>query len=386
MKIKISNRDVLLLLLALAVLAFALIRTVMEKEKPFAASLVFTYSWEGREKILGALKEEYEQLHRGVRIIPDYRPYGEMEKIMTAGSSTGNVIEGDIIGGDVIALDPRWIEDPQKHAIIEPEIYNLLEFLNPLFYNIDTLIEAGFNHPPKTLGEFLTQAREVTNTAEGKYAIAFAFGEDNSRGILQDLYSWIWSAGASSLADNNTLNGTLDFILALQRENLIHPGTFSMNENKKREAFINGKTAFMIGSAEDMNYLRQVMGETTFGYTAIPAPENYSGKPVFVSGSWSLAIRKNSAHRDEALSFINFLAEHSPALAEGWAIPLNYNPGIPEPFYSKARELYATGNLIQDSSGLMPMDMDKVFRKELIDLFVGRIEAAEAGREIQENP
>jgi ABC-type glycerol-3-phosphate transport system substrate-binding protein len=147
-----------------------------------------------------------------------------------------------------------------------------------------------------------------------------------------------------------------------------------MDENEKREAFLNGRTAFMIGSAEDMELLKSGLGEA-LDYTAIPVPDNYQGRPIFGSSGWNLAINRISALKEDSRRFIEFLAEHSPLLAHGWAIPENNNPIFsPDPFYSKAQELYISGNLIQDFSRPVAID----FSEELMNLLEGRISAAEA--------
>ena len=104
---------------------------------------------------------------------------------------------------------------------------------------------------------------------------------------------------------------------------------------------MEGRTAFMIGSAEEMETLRASMG-ANLDYTAIPAPDNYSGRPFLYSGSWVLAIPGDAPNREEALSFVSFLLERGSVLAGGWAITENGNySAAQDGFYSKAGELYA---------------------------------------------
>ena len=357
------NRDVTLIIMALAVLAFMLARallsdkTVEEIIQPKVSVLVFDCYWKTREEITQTLVNEYEDLNPGVKIELNFLPYDVCRNELSASDSAA----------DVITVDPRWTAELAGHNTTEPEIYPILSFFYPLFYNIDILEKAGFSRPPKTRSEFLDQAKKITALGTDVYAAALALDPDSSRG-LADVYSWIWAGGNTVLA-LAPLRETLDFLASLQNGNMLYPGTLDADETK--QAFLDGKIAFMIGSAEDMESVRSVLGQS-FGYTTVPAPDNYSGKPYFASGVWSLAITKDSSRREEALSFINFLSEKNSVLAEGWAVPENGNAAVMEdPFYSKATELYISGQLVENFTGIKTADADKVFSEEIIKLFNG---------------
>ena len=348
------NRDIFLLLPALAILAFAFAGFTAKKiHTETAPVLLFTCTWEGREEILDSIVQEYEKIHR-VKIITEYMP------------------NNGTVKGDVITVNRRQVSQLIESGLIEPEFFTLLSFFYPLYYNTAILLNAGFNRPPKTAPEFLIQAEKITNPEAGIYAAAFALDQDNQDGIYADICSWIWASGIFPEKTENLsrdeihrLAETLEFLLTLERKNYLYPETFMLNEDEKRKAFIDEKTAFMIGSAEDMELLRGIMGDK-LGFTSIPAPAAYTGRPVFGSDSWILAIPKETKNREEALSFITFLAEKSSVLAGGWAVAENGN-SIPvnDPFYYKAAELYISGELAGGVTGIK-------FRNAMIDLFSGK--------------
>jgi ABC-type glycerol-3-phosphate transport system substrate-binding protein len=402
-----KHKDIVLLILALMVLVFILVRmnktAAADISVTAAPVLVFIHSWEGRDEILNNLKDKFELQYPEIEVQLVYKPYDEMSKALFGNSD--DVTETAVIEGDVIAVDPLWISDLVKAGKIELEKFTVLSFFYPFYYNTEILKKAGFSGPPKTRTEFLTQARAIMNLKTGEYPIAFAL-EDGSISPYRDLYSWIWAAdiafsspqnvgtrspGTFLPAELTSIRQALDFFVTLHNENLLLPGSFLLDENEKREAFLNGRTAFMIGSAEDMELLRAGLGDA-LDYTAIPVPDNYSGRPLFGLGGWDLAIKRNSALKQEAMQFISFLLEHSPVLAHGWAIPENYNPVIPsDAFYAKAQELYISGNLVQDFANLAPRDqegnlrplvsvedLDTVFREELMKLFEGETSSADA--------
>jgi ABC-type glycerol-3-phosphate transport system substrate-binding protein len=393
-----THKDIVFLALALVIVTLSLFKLPGRDQKSIKAKevpvLVFTHWWEGKDAILENLKNEFRELHPDIEIRFEFRPYDELRKALRAESAR------EAIAADIVAMDPLWFPEFKVQEKIEAEEFALLNFFHPLFYNIDILKRAGFSRPPKTWSEFLTQVRAVSAPEVGRYGMALALGPDNFRGLYRDIYSWLW-AGGIRLADlqkpppnNRTpaevrfLTEVLAFLSSLHREKTLFPKTFSLGEEEKRTAFLEGSLAFMIGSAEDIENLRRAMGEGSVGYTSIPVPDTYSGKPIFGSGGWSLAITRESTYKDEARGFIQFFIEQSSRLAEGWAIPEHGNHNEPhDSFYSKAWELYITGDLIREFSGIKRDELeinslDTIFREELINLFEGKTGAPDAAGKI----
>jgi len=349
--------NVLLLILAFAVLVFSFFRFLIfpaagSAEIPgfHTSSLVIECYWEGRDETLNSLVKEYENQHGNIKISLNIMPYKSLLQ---------NMHDNAFPACDIIAADRQDIAELQNLKIIDNETYPVLNFFYLLFYNTDILEKAGFNRPPKTRGEFLSQARAIAGTGAGSqsgtesqsgiYAAALSLDKNDPRG-LPDFFSWVWAGGIDkpSLA---RLKDALEFLAVLKNENLLVPDIFTLDEDAKLRAFLESKAAFMIGSAEEMELVKSGAANT-FGYTAIPAPDNYSGRPYFASGDWSLAITAETKHREEALAFISFLKERGSVIAGGWAVPDNGNPGIvQDPFYSKATELYIGGQLVPDDYG-----------------------------------
>jgi multiple sugar transport system substrate-binding protein len=387
------HKDIVLLILAALVLVFSLVRMGGKKAADIietVPTLVFIHGWEGREEILGSLKEKFELQYPEIKIDLVYKPNDQIRK--TLFDDSGNVIETAVIEGDVIAADPLWIPDLVRAGKIELEKSTVVSFFYPFFYNIEILRQAGFSGPPKTRTEFLTQARAIVNPEAGIYPIAFALGEN--AGPYRDIYSWVWASGimfsSPEINEQGTRNSVflpseaasirqaLEFFAVLHHENLLLPGSFTLDENEKRAAFLEGRTAFMIGSAENMELLRAGLG-AALDYTAVPVPDNYPGKPLFGRGGWDLTISRDSSLKEEAKQFISFLLEHSPSLAYGWAVPENDNSMIPSDlFYAKAQELYISGNLVQDFFDIKPRDLDNAIREEIIKLFADGASPADA--------
>jgi multiple sugar transport system substrate-binding protein len=346
-----------------------------------APTLTFTQWWQDEleEGVLEGLVSDFEKLHPEIKIDLRHLPYEETRKLILAPPEAG----GQEIG-DILALDPLWgltgrgiLEIPEAGE--SSREIPVLGFFCPLFYNIEILKAAGFSRPPKTREEFYNCVKQAATPGAGVYGLVMALESGNYRGLYQDVYSWIW-AGGGLVKDGRALDITdaaLGFLSGLARENLLHPGSLEFDENEKREAFINGRSVFMIAAVQDAEILRRRMGEDSFNFSSIPGPDAYSGKPVFGAFGWSLGISSQSAYKEEAKIFAAFLAEQGSYLAEKLhAVPGNAGSPSPasqkDPFYSKAWDLYISGDFIREPAGPEgAADPAAAFREELARLLAG---------------
>jgi multiple sugar transport system substrate-binding protein len=182
---------------------------------------------------------------------------------------------------------------------------------------------------------------------------------------------------------------TLEFLGQLSREGLLSPGAFEKTAAQKTEEFAQGKFAMMIGSVEDIPFLRERMGDTAFGVTLIPGPAAYAGKPLIGPSSWYAGISGSCQYPDEAWAFLAFLAEKSPFLAARVRAvpgsgdgPDNYIAEVP--FYAKAWDIYEASDVIRNFSDFPSKgDPEIIIREELASLFGGEKTAVETAAAIQ---
>ncbi|MDR3122910.1 MAG: extracellular solute-binding protein [Treponema sp.] len=413
--------DLMLLILALILLAagFLFVRLMriapgaQKKEKN--TKLVFTQWWEDEleEGTLLALAEEFEALHPGVAIQLDNRPYAEiLSGLRSPGESS--------LAPDVVGLDPFWFEDLVRRDILEEldpwestenlpmdlpdgsdQGYekwgrHLISFINPLYYNIALLRDAGFDRPPKSRVEMLAYARRVTDAGAGRYALAMALGPENPRGVYRDIFSWIWALSPRTFRESRpdfsarSIAGTLDFLRELRQEGCLVPGTFAKTEAEKREDFIQGRVAMMIASVADIHLLRQRMGEGVFGITVIPGESSFEGKPLLGLTSWSLGIPRSAARKEEARAFLAFLLERGPLIAEkARAVPGSLNRTVDfsagDPLYAKAYDIYTAGETVQELWGVSGADQfEALVREQLYALFEEGRTPEETAEQIQQ--
>lgn len=406
--------DKLLFVLGLAVLVMILFSAGGEKAIAAVAapSVVFT-QWrqdDFEKETLRNLVQEFENLHGGIKIVLKDAAYEDVrselfdsELLNPAGSEKTKASPGDIL-----ALDPLWVPELVKRGIIENEQgekprtsgleSSLLSFIDVLYYNVGMLKDSGFTRPPKTRGEFLSYARAVAAAEKNRAGSApgsvfgLALGGSSSRGIYDDVYPWIWAAGAQLIREGKPAVNSrpvvecLAFLASLNSEGLVIPGALSAGAEEKLEDFTAGRAAFMIAPAGDIEFVKEHMGDGAFGISSVPQPDNYAGKTFYGTAGWTVGIYSGSAHKEEAELFAAFLAEKTALLSEQTkAAPGATTPAAPDPLYSKVWDIAIAGESARDFSGLPgEYQLEGIFREELSALFAGEASPAEAAAAIQE--
>jgi len=387
----VKHLDILLFILALTVLITGLIGVGIKKTGVLVKTpnIVFTQWWENsiEKNVLDDLVREFKDSHGGIEIVLNRVSYEDIHSALLGKN------DSPVLPGDIIAVDTLWVPELRKKGNLEfqwPGGSNqqgletpLISFINVFYYNVEILKEAGFSRPPKSRSEFLNIARAVTSEDKGRWALSM--GRNCSRGIYDDIFPWIWSAGAELFKDGNpALNSrpvieSLSFLASLEQGGLIAPGWSSADAEKKLEDFITGRAVFMIAPAINIELVRKRMGDDAFSVSSVPAPDNFSGKTYNASCGWTLGVNTNSAFREEAKIFADFIAGKAPALSEK-LIPRNR---AQDPFCSKVWDIAIAGESAREITGLPWGKLEEAFNEELSVLFAGQSSAADTAAAIQ---
>jgi len=385
--------DKLLFVLALAFLVLAIFRLWGNKpiRKAQVPPIVFTQWWENdsEAETLKALIEEFESLHSGIKITLATRTYEDLRRDLfdsDGSTSLENVPLGSAALGDIIALDPLWVPELRSREVIENANAPLISFINVFYYNTVILKEAGYSRPPKSRGEFISYARSLADGAGNRTGLAL--GINDLRGIYDDIFPWIWAAGAQLVVDGKpTVNSrpvieSLSFLAALNSEGLIATDAFSANP-EKLDDFVSGRAAFMVAPASEIGHVRERLGDG-FGVTSIPVPDNFAGKSLLASAGWTVGLYAGSARKDEAQLFVDFLTEKAsfPAMGAG-AMPVGGLTPTEDDLHLKVWDITIAGELAEDFSGLPWTELEEAFREELAAMFAGRYSPAETAAAVQ---
>jgi len=318
-------------------------------------TLVFAQWWEDQLEgaILADLAAEFEKANPNVTIVLEKKGWDEIRESL----------DGDA-GPDMFSIDPYAFHELDSSFRLlaittakegSANILPLISFINPLFYNIDLLRNAGFDRPPKNQTEFLSYVQRIKETGGGSiYGAGLALGGDPN-GINRHLLSWIWASTNSSESVENfrfnsrEVTGALNFLNQLNRS--LYPYPFYLSDEDLLKAFCEGKVAMIIASSADIKKVRKT--HINFGITTIPSPESYTKKPVFPLNEWYLALNGKTLHQEEARQFAAFLKEKSESLAiAAYAVPGNGSRdrvlSRDDPYYSKAFDMYEAGEMIRE--------------------------------------
>ncbi|MGL4649345.1 MAG: ABC transporter substrate-binding protein [Caldilineaceae bacterium] len=349
-------------------------------------TLEFTQWWEPElpEGAFRALMDEFEAANPGIKVELVSGPYSTTKEQVVAGAAAGTM-------SDVVGLDGAWVSDFVNQGslaslsdLIEAAGYDdsqlaaqialngetymipVVNFVYPVFANLDLLEAAGIAAPPTTRTEFAAAAAALTNPDANVSGWVLPLSLEQPNGIQNDVMSWLWASGGSMMADgqpnlveNPELRAVLEYIKGLYDAGVIAPGAFNLREQDKVEEFANGRVGLMISSLAHINLLRERSPDLNFAITALPAADDYAGARGLPYASWGIGVAENSEHQAEAWKLVEFLmsAETNSSLSSiANAFPGNVNstPDFVESdeLFAAAFDVFQDGYLANEFTGL----------------------------------
>ncbi|MDR2182251.1 MAG: extracellular solute-binding protein [Treponema sp.] len=305
--------------------------------------------------------------------------------------------------GDIISVDSWWLPSLEAGSLLAPLAaaagedgrygLPLVSFINPLYYNIRLLREAGFDRPPKTLAELLACAQRVSNAPEGIAGAALSLDARDGESVPREILSWIWnSAGVPAenaegafYADYRFTSKqalpAFEFLNQLRGSLYLDP--FTLSARQKLDAFKAGK----IGMINAPSCALKELPEAEFGVTTIPAPTAYMGKSVFSLSSWYVGVNALTAKQEEAETFIRYLRDNAGVIAAAaGAIPGNgrRNPDMAKESvnYVKMFDMYDAGEMVRNRPPLAS-ELNAAVRTAVGRMFAGGQTPAEAAAAVQ---
>jgi multiple sugar transport system substrate-binding protein len=285
--------------------------------------------------------------------------------------------------GNYSSLIDEGILAKLKSSEKEQSAIQLVSFIPLLFYNIDILTTAGFDRPPKTRDEFIKYAKAVSDSNETQLAntagAAISLSPKDKNAVQRDIFSWIWASGGDFWQEGDkpvlnvkTMTSDIAFLGRLYNDRLLAYRIFETTGEQRLEDFADGKIAMMIAYTSAIPFLREKMGDNSFGITNIPGSGSAGKYNTGISSIYA-GVNVNCEYPDEALDFLAFLEELKPLFCEileavpGVAsdiIPGNYIRN--DPFYSKSQDIFVSSAIAQGFSGKPSADeYENAFLEEL---------------------
>ncbi|GAB4452951.1 MAG: sugar ABC transporter substrate-binding protein [Anaerolineae bacterium] len=330
-----------------------------------------------------ALMDEFEAQNPGIKVELISGPYASTKEQVVAGAAAGTM-------SDVVGLDGAWVSDFVKQGSIanltdlmsqagydDSELASQIQlngstymipvvnFVYPVFVNLDLMEKAGIANPPASRTEFADAATKLTDAENNVYGWVLPLSMEQPNGIQNDVMSWVWASGGSMMKDgqpdltNEDVRSAMEYIKGLYDAGVIAPGSFSMKEQDKVEEFTNGRVGMMVDSLAHINLIRERNPDLNFAITALPAKDDYTGKRGLPYASWGIGISATSEHQAEAWKLVQFLmsAETNSKLSSiANAFPGNVNstPDFvqTDELFGAAFEVFQAGYLANEFVGL----------------------------------
>ena len=361
--------------------------------------LEFTQWWEPElpEGAFRALMDQFEEQNPGIKVELVSGPYSSTKEQVMAGAATSTM-------SDVVGLDGAWVSDFVKQgsiasltALMAEAGYDdsdlaaqiqlngatymipVVNFVYPVFVNMDILTASGLDKVPSTRSEFSAAAKAMTSADNNTSGWILPLSLETPNGIQNDVMAWVWASGKSMLKDgkpdllNGDIKSALEFIKGMYDDGSIAPGAFNVKEQDKVEEFTNGRVGMMISSLAHINIIRDRNPDLQFTLCAVPAEDGYEGSRGMPYASWGIGVAENSAHKAEAWKLVAFLMSeevNAKLSSIANAFPGN-SKSVPDyvesdPVFGLAFEIYQAGHPENEFVGLpVAEDLMRSFAEQM---------------------
>jgi multiple sugar transport system substrate-binding protein len=189
-------------------------------------------------------------------------------------------------------------------------------------YNKQMLTAAGFNDPPKTWEELLTQATAIKTKGLAEFPITWSWNQ--KEGVVCDFTVLLYGNGGTFLdasgkpAFNNDKGvQVLTWMKQTIDDGLTNPSAISSDEMAVETDFLAGKSAFAVNwlfqySDSNKAEMSQIVGQAAMAPMPVFAAAQAAGiKGSSVDGSSSFAIMATTPYPDQVWKFLTYLTSNA---------------------------------------------------------------------------
>jgi multiple sugar transport system substrate-binding protein len=370
-------------------------------------TLQFSQWWAGElpKGDMDAIVSEFEKQNPKITIKLVTNPYQNTHDATIAQAATHNM-------SDIVAMDGTWYSDLQEQGalanmsnLMKAANYNdstlsgelktngsvymipAVNFIYPMFVNVDLLHKAGITSIPKTQSEFKAAADAVGKKTSAK-GFALALSPQTPNGVANDVMAWAWASGGSMLTSDGKTNvnnpavaQALQFVDSLYKAGDVLPGSLNAQETQKPNSFAQGQVAMMFDSLAHVATIKSANPKLNFTIAPVPVKDGYTGQEGINAASWALGISKDSKYQAQAWKFVQFLM--SPKVDAQLASEANGFAGNKaakqdlsksDPLIRKAAAIYANSKPLNEFAAGLPIavQLESDFDSQLQKFFTGK--------------
>lgn len=260
---------------------------------------------------------------------------------------------------DLSAMD--WVEnlDPALDSILKDDngkvyAYPLNQAKDGLAYNENILNEYGID-PPKTFDEFMKALETVKKKSDGEVTpLWFPGSKKSSLAQFFDQFATpLLITDDKHNYEDELLDGSFDWsnytylpkkMKEMQKKRLLNVDVLTAQQYEMNDLMAQGKIAFIVGGSGQLGpMIEELNPDIQIGIQPMPAIHK-GDKQTWIGGErHTVAIWKDSQHKEEAKKFIEFLAQPEIAkeVAEGTRLPAGLTNVNEDSYYQDYFEKYA---------------------------------------------
>lgn len=354
------------------------------------ATLQFSQWWAAElpKGTMDSIVSAFEKANPNIKIKLVTGPYQNTHDSTIAQAATHNM-------SDIVAMDGTWYSDLQSQGALANmsdlmkaakysdsnlagelktggSVYMIpaVNFVYPMFVNLDLLHKAGITSIPKNQTEFKAAADAVSKKTSAK-GFTLALSTQTPNGVANDVMAWVWASGGSMLTkdgkpeiNNAGVTQGLQFVNSLYKAGDVLPGSLNAQETQKPNSFAQGQVAMMFDSLAHISTIKQASPKLNMDIAPVPVKDGYTGKSAINSAAWAMGISKDSKYQAQAWKFVQYVM--SPTVDAQLASAANGFAGNKaakqdlsksDPLVRKAATIYGASNPLNEFASGLPVSL-----------------------------
>ena len=295
-----------------------------------------------RTEVLKGMVKKFEDANPGVNVEITSLPWGQaFEKLatMVQGGNIPDVVEmpdrwlalyaaNDQLE-DLSAYLKDWKETPQltDRAVQFGSWYKNTPYMIPygfyiraMFWNKELFKKAGLDGAPKTMEEFVADAKKISALGDGKAGYCLRGGPGGTNGYIMFMLNELGSNeffdqdGNSTLDQPGAVKG-LQILADMYKGGSVPKDSVNWGFNEIVAGFYSGTCAMLDQDPDALIAVAERMPKDKFAVA--PMPLGPAGKSFPTMGYAGWAMFKTSEHKDESWKLVSYLS--SPKSNLEWA-------------------------------------------------------------------
>lgn len=290
--------------------------------------------WDSKdqEKEVTSIFADYEKKNPGVKIELISIPFPVMKQKLVVALRSGDA-------PDVGYVDGRWLQEmhaagflgemddvvkdigkgdfydaPWQSATVSGKIYAMPDRIDPwmIYYNTEMFKKAGVAEFPKTMEDFVGDAKKLTGKGQYGYGLIGANDATFIGRFLNFLYAFhgnLLKADGKTAAINDEAGvATFQFYGdLLVKHKVVQPSAIGNSHNDVRQLFMTQQVAMMIDGPWARGTLKEMAPTVKWSVGQIPRVGTQ--KPRFTMSSWYYVVFAPNRGQEDSKKFVKFLLQ-----------------------------------------------------------------------------